>query len=138
MDIQVATLCDSAIDNQSKLYVFGAFDAVGGRSLPIVHPMCALALRVCFRPEDEGKREMSIRLTNQDGQELIKTPALPVEVALPENMDFVSRNFILQFQPLPLPQPGIYQFEVSFDGKVKANIPLAAILVEQGEGQAQA
>lgn len=47
MDIQVAVLCDYAADYQGKLCVQGAFDTLFARQFPVVHPACALALRLC-------------------------------------------------------------------------------------------
>ena len=54
MNIQVAVLCDYAADYQGKLCVQGAFDTLFARQFPVIHPACALALRLCFEGEDSG------------------------------------------------------------------------------------
>ena len=54
MDIQIATLCDFAADYNGKLVISGTFDTLVARAVPVVHPSCALAMRMCFTPEDAG------------------------------------------------------------------------------------
>ena len=54
MDILVSTLCDFAADYQGKLCIQGGFDSLVARQFPVVHPVCAVALRICLTPEDEG------------------------------------------------------------------------------------
>ncbi|KAA4222263.1 hypothetical protein F3D15_24370, partial [Bacteroides ovatus] len=48
MDILVSTLCDFAADYQGKLCIQGGFDSLVARQFPVVHPVCAVALRVCL------------------------------------------------------------------------------------------
>ena len=45
MDILVSTLCDFAADYQGKLCIQGGFDSLVARQFPVVHPVCAVALR---------------------------------------------------------------------------------------------
>ena len=54
MDILVSTLCDFAADYQGKLCIQGGFDSLVARQFPVVHPVCAVALRICLTPEYEG------------------------------------------------------------------------------------
>ncbi|MBP7949612.1 MAG: hypothetical protein KA004_08140 [Verrucomicrobiales bacterium] len=128
MDIQVATLCDSAMDYNSKLCVLGTFDTIGSRTLPVLHRNCVLALRVCFRPTDEGQHNLSIRIIDVDGKDVI--PALPpvqFEVRLPQDVDFVTRNMILHFEALKFDQPGTFSIEISVDGNELSSIPLRVV-----------
>ena len=135
MDIQVATLCDSAMDYNSKLCVLGTFDTIGSRAVPIVHPQCALALRVCFRQADEGAHQMTIRMIDADGKDMMQPLEANVEIRLPEGADFITRNMILNFQPLRFEKGGSYAFEISFNGEAKLSVPLRVVVVE-GEQQA--
>ena len=133
MEIQVATLCDSAQDYNSKLCILGTFDTIGSRSVPVVHPQCALALRVCFRTADEGAHKMTIRMINQDGKDMMQALEANVDIRLPEGSDFITRNMILNFQPLRIESGGTFSFEVFFDGKQYASVPLRVLVVEGGE-----
>ncbi len=137
MEIQVATLCDSAQDYNSKLCVLGTFDTIGSRGVPVVHPQCALALRVCFRAADEGSHKMTIRMINSDGKDMMQALEANVDIRLPEGADFITRNMILNFQPLRMETGGTYSFEVFFDGKQYASVPLRVLVVE-GEGGEEA
>ena len=130
MDIQVATLCDSAMDYNSKLCLLGTFDTIGSRAVPIVHPQCALALRVCFRNADEGDHQMTIRMVDASGKDLMQPLQANVDIRLPEGADFITRNMILNFQPLRFETGGTYSFEVSFNGETKASVPLRVVVVE--------
>jgi hypothetical protein len=133
MDIQVATLCDAAQDYNSKLCVLGTFDTIGSRGTPVVHPSCALALRVCFRAADEGNHKMNIRLINADGKDMMQALEANVDIRMPEGADFITRNMILNFQPLRFETGGSYSFEVLFDGQPYASVPLRVLVVEGGE-----
>jgi len=132
MDIQVATLCDSAMDYNGKLCLLGTFDTIGSRVKPIIHQNCVLALRVCFRPADEGQHELRIRIIDADGHDVV--PALPpvgFEVRLPPEVDFIARNMILHFQQLQFPEPGSYSVDISVDAEELASIPLRVLFVPQ-------
>jgi hypothetical protein len=56
MDVQVAVLCDSAVDYRGKLCILGTFDTIFTTQLPAVHPHCSIALRLIFRDDDETGR----------------------------------------------------------------------------------
>ena len=49
---------------------------------------------------------------------------IPVEVALPEDMHFGTRNFIINIQQLKFETPGLFSMDLSLDGQPQANIPL--------------
>jgi hypothetical protein len=124
MNIQVAVLCDAATDDNGKLNLLGAFDTIYARELPAIHPQCAVALRVTFASADEGKRQLKLNFVDADGRPIMPAIEIPVEVTLPADMHFGTRNFVLNFQQLKFAQPGLYSMDVLLDGDVKANIPL--------------
>ena len=72
MDILVSTLCDFAADYQGKLCIQGGFDSLVARQFPVVHPVCAVALRICLTPEDEGTHELGLSIVDADGTPLDK------------------------------------------------------------------
>ncbi len=74
MDILVSTLCDFAADYQGKLCIQGGFDSLVARQFPVVHPVCAVALRICLTPEDEGTHELGLSIVDADGTPLDKEP----------------------------------------------------------------
>jgi hypothetical protein len=125
MNIQVAVLCDAATNDNEKLNLLGAFDTIYASQLPAVHPQCSVALRVTFLPGDEGTRNLSINFINADGHSIMPNfPPMPVEIRLPEDLHFLTRNFIVNFQQLQFPEAGLYSVDVRFDGETQASIPL--------------
>src|SRR5438552_5187247 len=125
MNIQVAVLCDAATDDNGKLNLLGAFDTIYTQQLPATHPQCSIALRVTFFSADEGKHNMQVNFVDADGRSIMPNlPAMPVEVALPDDMHFGTRNFIINIQQLKFEEPGLYSIDISLDGQPQASIPL--------------
>jgi hypothetical protein len=125
MNIQVAVLCDAATDDNGKLNLLGAFDTIYARELPAVHPQCSVALRVTFFSGDEGKHILRLNFVDADGRSIMPDfPPIPVEVTLPEDVHFGTRNFIINIQQLKFEEPGLYSVDISFDDQSVANIPL--------------
>ena len=117
-------MCDAATDDNGKLNLLGAFDTIYTQQLPAIHPQCAVALRVTFLAGDEGKRQMKLNFVDADGRAIMPPIDIPVEVALPEDMHFGTRNFIINIQQLKFETPGLFSMDVSLDGQLQANIPL--------------
>ena len=92
--------------------------------MPAIHPQCAAALRVTFSSEDEGKRQLKLNFVDADGHAIMPPIEIPVEVTLPGDMHFGTRNYILNIQQLKFEEPGLYSLDVMFDEKVQASIPL--------------
>jgi hypothetical protein len=125
MNIQVAVLCDAATDDNGKLNLLGAFDTIYARELPAVHPQCSVALRVTFFNGDEGKHTLRLNFVDADGRSIMPDfPPIPVEVTLPDDVHFGTRNFIINIQQLKFDEPGLYSVDISLDDQSQANIPL--------------
>ena len=56
---------------------------------------------------------------------------MPVEVALPDDTHFLTRNFIVNIQQLKFDEPGLYSVDVRLDNESVASVPL---LVRQMAG----
>ncbi len=125
MNIQVAVLCDAATDDNGKLNLLGAFDTIYTQQLPAVHPQCSIALRVTFFSGDEGKHTLQFNFVDADGRSIMPHfPAIPVEVVLPEDMHFGTRNFIVNIQQLKFENPGLYSIDISVDDRSQTSVPL--------------
>jgi hypothetical protein len=130
MNIQVAVLCDAANEDNGKLNLLGAFDTIYTPQLPAVHPQCAVALRVTFMSGDEGARQFKLNFVNADGHAIMPSIEIPVAVALPDDVHFLTRNFIVNIQQLKFAEAGLYSLDVRLDDKSQGNIPLTLKLVE--------
>jgi hypothetical protein len=125
MNIQVAVLCDAATDDNGKLNLLGAFDTIYTQQLPAVHPQCSIALRVTFSAGDEGKHVLGMNFVDADGRSIMGGfPPIPVEVVLPDDMHFGTRNFIVNLQQLKFEEPGLYSFDITLDDQPQVSIPL--------------
>ena len=125
MTIQVAVLCDAATDENGKLNLLGAFDTIYTQQLPAVHPQCSIALRVTFSHQDEGQHKLRLNFVDADGRSIMpSTIDIPVQVLLPGDSHFGTRNFIVNIQQLKFENPGLYSIDMSLDDQPQASIPL--------------
>ena len=131
MNVQVAILCDAATDDNGKLNLLGAFDTIYAQQLPAVHPQCAVALRVTFAEGDEGQRKLALNFINADGRPVMPAMEIPVAIALPEDVYFVTRNFIINIQQLKFVEAGLFSVDVLLDGQSLASIPLQVKLIQR-------
>ena len=131
MNIQVAVLCDAATEDNGKLNLLGSFDTIFAPQLPAVHPQCAVALRVTFMSGDEGEHKLKLNFVNADGHAIMPPIEIPVSVVLPDDVHFLTRNFIVNIQQLKFAEPGLYSVDVRLDDETQASIPLLVKLVER-------
>lgn len=131
MKIEIFTICDAATDSYSKLNLLGSFDTIASPTAPVVHPACAIALKIRFDAADEGQHEIEFRLTDPDGKNVIAPLKGGMEAPKVGQMSSVSRNFILNIQHLSLPAFGEYAFEVRVDGTQRGQIPLYVLKAQQ-------
>ncbi|HLH53653.1 MAG TPA: hypothetical protein VKY92_08560 [Verrucomicrobiae bacterium] len=125
MNVQVAVLCDAATDDNAKLNLLGAFDTICSAQMPALHPQCSVALRLTFFNGEEGKHTLRFDFVDADGRSIMPNfPPIPIEIALPEDVHFGTRNFIFNFQQLKFENPGLYSIDISIDGNSQASIPL--------------
>lgn len=124
MEIQIAALCDSAVDFNGKLCLLGTFDTILAQQMPAVHPQCSIALRVVFSRIEEGLHKVRMNFVNEDGQPVMQAIDIPVEVALPADATFLARNFVVNIQQMRFEQPGHYAINIAIDGRQEASMPL--------------
>jgi hypothetical protein len=124
MDIQVAVLCDAATDSHGKLNILGTFDTIFTSQLPAIHPQCSIALRMSFHKVEEGQHKLRLNFVDEDGRLVMPSIDIPVEVALPDESIFLSRNFIINIQQLKFDRPGLYSIDIAVDGRQEGSIPL--------------
>ena len=94
MDIQIAVLCDAATDNNGKLNILGTFDTIYTSQLPATHPQCSIAVRMTFNKVEDGTHTVKLNFVDEDGKSVMPPIEIPVEVAVPDETIFLSRNFM--------------------------------------------
>lgn len=131
MQVLLATLCDSAADYQGKLSLLGAFDTLCARELPVVHPQCSLAIRICYDPQDAGRHQMRIRCVDPSDQECLPPFEPVVDVSFPSPfLPFVTRNLVLNLQRVKFDRAGLHRFLVEDNGRTLISIPLRVTLYD--------
>ncbi|MEY2410396.1 MAG: hypothetical protein QOF48_3066 [Verrucomicrobiota bacterium] len=124
MDIQIAVLCDAATDNNGKLNLLGTFDTIFTSQLPAIHPQCSIALRMTFNKVEEGHHKAKLNFVDEDGKPVMPPIEMPVDVQVPEETIFLSRNFIVNIQKLKFEKEGLYSIDIAVDGRQEGSIPL--------------
>lgn len=135
MEVQVATLCDSALENNGKLFVWGTFDTICAQSMPVAHPQCAFAMRICFKPGDEGEHQFVIRMIDDDGKAKFELKSKPLQIKFPPDAYFLTRNLVINIQGLRFDRIGQYSLDIVADDEMLSRIPLRVMLVKGGPGQ---
>ncbi len=133
MDIQVAVLCDAATDNNGKLNILGTFDTIYTSQLPAIHPQCSIAIRMTFGKSEEGAHKLKLNFVDEDGKSVMPPIEIPVDVAVPDETIFLSRNFIVNIQKLKFEKEGLYSIDLAVDGRQEGNIPLLVKLMPQNQ-----
>jgi hypothetical protein len=77
-------------------------------------------------------------MINADGKDMMQALEANVDIRMPEGSDFITRNMILNFQPLRFEAGGQYSFEVLFNDENYASVPLRVLVVEGGAEEAAA
>ena len=124
MDIQIAVLCDAATDNNGKLNLLGTFDTIFTSQLPAIHPQCSIALRMTFNKVEEGHHKVKLNFVDEDGRSVMPPIEMPVDVQVPDETIFLSRNFIVNIQKLKFEKEGLYSIDIAVDGRQEGSVPL--------------
>ena len=130
MEIQIAALCDAATDSAGKLNILGTFDTINAAQTPAVHPQCSIALRIIFQKIEEGSHKLKLNFVDEDGRLVMPSIDIPVDVGVPDEATFISRNFIINIQQLKFERPGLYAIAIAIDGRHEGSIPLLVKLVQ--------
>jgi hypothetical protein len=124
MDIEAFVLCDAATDQNGKLNVLGAFDAIFSSQVPTMHPACAVALRIRFSRIEEGRHSFRICVIDEDGAEVFPKLEGTISVKVAPKSDSTAVNVVANLQRLQLPGFGKYSIDLAIDGRQIASLPL--------------
>lgn len=124
MKIEVFALCDAATDNRGKMNLLGTFDQIYAAKLPVLHPACAIALRLRFDKMEEGPHDVKLQLVNPDGVPVFRDMEGRVNPRMGADVGSVAVNLILNFQNVKFDEFTDYQINLSIDGIATASLPL--------------
>jgi hypothetical protein len=125
MNVELFTICEAATDQQGKVNILGTFDSIQGGAVPVVHPHCAVVVRLRFAKSEEGEHLIKINIIDEDGKPVVP----PFETK--GNVRFgniprttIAVNMILNLQGLKFASFGEYAVDLSVDGRHEASLPL--------------
>lgn len=128
MNIDFAVVCDYAlIDRFGKLSVLGIFQHIWVSQFPTVHPRLHLVIRLKGARTEIGEHKVQIRLTNQDGKEIITGDGTVNFAEPPAGVLEVEAGAVLVFD-VPFETAGKYQFDVAIDSQTRATVPITVSL----------
>ena len=131
MDVEVFALCDAATDSGGKLNVLGAFDRINSRKFPLVHPHCAIALRVRFDRIEEGNHRVKISLIDEDGKSIIPGIDGNIGIKFPGEVQSVCANMVLNMNGLKFERAGQYSIELALDGRHEKSLPVNVVALPE-------
>lgn len=124
MKIEVFALCDAATDNRGKLNLLGTFDQIYAAQMPVIHPACAIALRLRFDKMEEGAHKVKLDLVNPDGIPVFQPMEGEVKPRMGDDVGSVAVNLILNFQHVKFNEYADYQINLAVDDMALASLPL--------------
>jgi len=124
MKIEVFALCDAATDNRGKLNILGTFDQIYAVKMPVVHPSCAIALRLRFDKMEEGAHKIKLQMINPDGVPVFQAMEGEVRPRMGVDVGSVAVNLILNFQHVKFDEFADYQINLAVDDVSQASLPL--------------
>lgn len=123
MNIEAFILCDAATDQQGKLNILGAFDAIWAKKMPAIHSACAIALRIRFGRIEEGNHTVRIMIIDEDGKQIAPKLDGNISVRIPQDAGSSVVNLIFNIQGLEIKKYGTYRIDLAIDGDQKAELP---------------
>jgi hypothetical protein len=124
MNVEIFSLCDAATNDFGKISMLGAFDTLHVESVPVVHPHCAIALRVRFRNIEQGEHKVEVRIIDEDGKHVIPSMKGSIHVVIPDTQTSASVNLILNLQGLKIDRFGEYSIDLAIDSREELSLPL--------------
>ena len=124
MHLDFAVVADYAlVDQAGKLSVLGIFQHIWVQQFPAMHPRLHLVLRLKGKRTEVGEHQVQIKLLDEQHVEILGGNGGVTFAEPPAGVTEIEAGAILVFD-VPFPHQGIYRFEITVDGDLKASVPL--------------
>ena len=124
MKVEVFALCDAATESQGKLNLLGTFDRLVAKQLPVVHPACAVAIRLRFDTMEVAAHQVRMIMVDTDGKTIFDGMHASIHPRIPSGLSSVAVNLIMQIQRLKFEAFGEYALHLEVDHQIVATLPL--------------
>lgn len=124
MELELLSICDAATQNFGKLNMLGVFDRINSKTVPFIHPACAIAIRLRFSKSERTLHKLHIDVMDADGNAIV--PSLNGEM----NIDFsddelsMAANLIINIAGLRFENFGDYSINLTVDNTAMSSVPL--------------
>lgn len=125
MEIDIFAICDFAQDMNGKLVIVGTFDTIFTPDLPVVHPMCSVAVRFRFNRNEVGQHSFRVSFLDGNGKEFLPPTSGDINVQIKSSIDEGRVNIVLGIGMLKLSSYGKYYVNLSLDGKQIKSLPFS-------------
>lgn len=126
MQLEFGFICDYALYDGVKVSALGiGFDTIYASEVPCVHPTFHLVVQLRASVAEVGDKDISIRLIDADGADVIKhvTGVMNVPQPLPGTID--SKGvLVVGFGGVSFPKYGDYTLFLTVQGQDMARIPI--------------
>ncbi len=127
MKVEVFALCDAAVDYAGKLSLLGAFDGIFAREAPVLHPQCAIAIRLRVARAEEGPHVLQLNFIDADGHRVMPGVNANFEVRIPPQRESMAINLVLNIHQLKFDRFEEYAVDLSIDDRPEASLPLVVV-----------
>lgn len=130
MEIRLAVLADyAATTGEGKLVIAGIFDTLSAIKVPAAHPRVALAFRLHVLPEEGSDHRVKVQYVDPDGNRILELGGpIPVQGMHPERG--ADAQFVINFEPLPVPAFGRHAFDIFVDDRYEETVALDVIQMQ--------
>lgn len=126
MEIEFAVIADYATTtSDNKLVIGGIFDTVYAPDMPAQHPVMALALRIRAHPGETGTHQVTVRLVDPDGNEVIQPLEAPVEIGAGDPLEGGTADLVLTLNGVPFETFGRHSYDIFVDGRFEKGVTLS-------------
>ena len=132
MKVVLGAIADyAAVTDHGKLVIGGVFDAIRVQQVPVRHPVMSLALRIHAEPGEGATHEVTVRLVDPDGMEVL--PELKADVQFKEHGPGEGGDvqIVMHAPGIVFKQLGPHAFDVFIDGVHAQSLPLWIRLSEE-------
>jgi hypothetical protein len=124
MKTEVFAICDAATLSEGKLNLLGVFDTIFTKTMPAVHPQCAVAVRLRGALSEEGEHKMTVKIIEKGAQTIIASMEITMKFVPDRSLPTGSVNYVFNIQSLKLEHFGEHSIDLGMDGKEIESIPL--------------
>ncbi|MBI1295895.1 hypothetical protein GC175_13155 [bacterium] len=132
MRVELFCLCDAATTHAGKLNLLGTFDTIFTREMPVVHPSCAIAVRLRWeRIESNANHRIAIQFVDEDGHEVMPRWEGSITVHGMQERSSTATDLTLSLSRIQFNAYGQYAVDLAVDGRLEASLPLYVLPMQQ-------